>query len=299
MKIYLTGGTGFIGSYIAKELSDAGHDIVILARNPDKVPALADLLGVKIVHTDMNDYAALEREITGGDALIHNALCWGDTGSEMLVNETLSSLRLIECAIRRSIPRVLYTSSTAATGYSHRVTDENSRLIPEDFYGATKGAVELFISAYAKKNPSIAFNVIRPGYTFGDPVVEGGSMEGDSRFRDIVHAAKEGRAIELVKNDGTQFIWAGDLARLFRIVIESDVCGETYFGLGSRFVRWSEIAERVIEKTGSGSELVLRDIGYPDEPSLFDVSKINRVFGLHYDPLAKIDGHVQYLIDRA
>ena len=296
MKIYLTGGTGFIGSYIAKELSGAGHEVIILARTPGKVPALAKLPGVRIVHADMTDNAALERAISEGDALIHNALCWGDTGPEMLVNETLSSVRIIDLAVRRKIPRILYTSSTAATGYSHRVTDENSRLIPEDFYGATKGSVELFIAAYAKKNPSIAFNIIRPGYTFGGPVVEGGSTENDSRFRDIVRAAKENRVIELILHDGTQFIWAGDLARLFRMVIESDAKGETYFGLGSRFVRWEEIARSAIAMTGGKSEIVLRDIGYSDEPSLFDVSKIRRVFGFSSDPRGKIDEHLKYIL---
>ncbi|HEY1406639.1 MAG TPA: NAD-dependent epimerase/dehydratase family protein, partial [Spirochaetota bacterium] len=74
MKVYLTGGTGFIGSYIAKELSDAGHEIIILAKNPDKVPALKKLSRVKIVHADMTDFPALEREIRDGDALIHVAL---------------------------------------------------------------------------------------------------------------------------------------------------------------------------------------------------------------------------------
>ena len=40
MKIFLTGGTGFIGSYVAMELVKHGHQVTILARNPDNVPEL-------------------------------------------------------------------------------------------------------------------------------------------------------------------------------------------------------------------------------------------------------------------
>jgi UDP-glucose 4-epimerase len=40
MKILLTGGTGFIGSYVAMELVQYGHQVTILARNQHKVPAL-------------------------------------------------------------------------------------------------------------------------------------------------------------------------------------------------------------------------------------------------------------------
>jgi UDP-glucose 4-epimerase len=53
MKIFLTGGTGFIGSYVVKELSDHGHSVEVLARNPNKVPSLADLPGVKITAGDL------------------------------------------------------------------------------------------------------------------------------------------------------------------------------------------------------------------------------------------------------
>ena len=296
MKIYLTGGTGFIGSYVAKELSAAGHTVVILARNPGKVPALATLTGVRIAHAPMQDRAALDAALEQPDALIHVALCWGDTGPEMIRNETLASVELIELAIRKGTKRVLFTSSTAASGYSLRVTDEDSRLKPEDFYGASKGAVELFVHAYARKHPDVHFNIIRPGYTFGNPVVDGGSIESDKRFKEICANAKAGRPIALVKNDGTQFIWAGDLARLYRAVLEGDVTGETFYGLSTKFVRWDEIAGWAKELTGSKSEIQLSDLGYSDDPSTFAVDKIARFFSLAFDPREKLKEHLRYLL---
>ena len=55
MKIFLTGGTGFIGSYAVKALVDTGHQLTILARNPQKVPKLYELPGVRIIHGTITD----------------------------------------------------------------------------------------------------------------------------------------------------------------------------------------------------------------------------------------------------
>jgi UDP-glucose 4-epimerase len=74
-------------------------------------------------------------------------------------------------------------------------------------------------------------NIIRPGYTFGNPVIDGSSTQGDTRFHQIVKIALENRPITVVKNDGTQFIWAGDLAKLYIKILHSYVNRKTYFGL--------------------------------------------------------------------
>ena len=299
MKVALTGGTGFIGSYIAMEMIASGHEVKILARNADKVPFLHSVKGIKIVKAEMSDAEALSSAVSGCDALIHAALCWGETGPEMILNETLASVKLLDIAVRYGIRNIIYTSSTAATGYSHRVTSEKSMRIPEDFYGATKGSVELFCSAYSAKYPDLNLNIIRPGYTFGEPVVDGGSIENDKRFENICSNLKNGIEIILTKNDGTQFIHAADLARIFRAVLESKKRNEIYFGLGSKFITWESISRTASIITSKPLFLKLEDKGFPDEPSLFDVSKIERDFGLKFIPDEQLENHLKYLLNRS
>lgn len=298
MKVYLTGGTGFIGSYVAHELAGAGHEVVVLAKNPAKVPALAAVTGIRVVRAPMEDLAALRASLIAPDALVHVALCWGDTGPEMIQNETLASVRLIELGIERGAKKILYTSSTAASGYASQRIDEEQRLQPADFYGATKGAVELFLSAYAKLHPKVAFNVIRPGYTFGNPVVPGGSTENDRRFWTICELAKTGADIELTRYDGTQFIWAGDLAKLFRSLLESDLESEIFYGLGNRFVSWETIAGWAVAKARSSSRIKLVDRGYSSDPVLFSLDKMRQHFGLSFDAESRIQEHLDYLLSK-
>ena len=58
MRVYITGGTGFIGSYVLKEMANGRDEIIVLARNPGKVPALRGLPGTSIVKAPMHDRAA-------------------------------------------------------------------------------------------------------------------------------------------------------------------------------------------------------------------------------------------------
>jgi UDP-glucose 4-epimerase len=299
MKVHLTGGTGFIGSYVACELAAAGHEVIVLARNPHKVPALAAVPGVRIVHAPMEDMDALGRELVEPEAVVHVALGWGDTGPSMIENETLLSVRLIELALERGAQRFVYTSSTAAAGYELSLIDEDQRRRPTDFYGATKGAVELFLRAYVHKVPGPLLTVIRPGYTFGDPVVPGGSMENDRRFRVICDAARAGQPIRVTRYDGTQFISGRDLAKLYRSVLESELTDEIFFGLGRTFVSWEQIARWAVEQARSSSEIVVEDKGWSPNPVLFSVEKMQRHFGLSFDATKQLQTHIATLLSMA
>ncbi len=296
MNIYITGGTGFIGSYVVKELAGRGNNITVLARNPRKSRGLSSLPGVSVKKADMHDYSALKKNMVKPGALIHVALCWGDTGPDMIKNETLNSVKLIELALRRGAKKIIFTSSTAAAGIPEKNISEDDLRKPFDFYGATKGAVELFMSAYSSYYPKIKFNVIRPGYTFGNPVVESAPMQPDARFRDIVKNAKRNKKIELIKNDGTQFLWAGDLAKVYRAVLSSNLNNEIFYGLGRNFVTWEQIAKWAVKYSKSKSKIKLIDKGWADSPNFYVVSKIKKYFGMSFRSTEKIKEHIRYLI---
>jgi UDP-glucose 4-epimerase len=171
----------------------------------------------------------------------------------------------------------------------------NSKQHPATFYGATKAASENFLLAQSY-NSQMRINFVRPGYTFGNPVVEGASTQGDTRFHQIVKDAMNGGPIHVVKNDGTQFIWAGDLAKLYIKILHSDVNRKTYFGLSKKFISWYDIAAETSKRCGSKSKIEVEDRGWSDNVTLFDVRDMNDDFSLEFDGWEKILEHLDYYI---
>jgi len=306
MKIFLTGGTGFIGSHVVKELSSQGHTITVLARNVQKVPALAELPGVEIICGDTGNANTYKDALKSKDALVHIALYWGDSAVEMLLNDTLSSVQLFELAAKAGIKSIIYTSSTAVNDWVYMDSSareqgelntvyEHTKQNPVTYYGATKGSAELYLKAIGF-NYKIRTNIVRPGYTFDNPAVQGGGIESDTRFKDIIAQALKHQPIEQVKNDGTQFIAASDLAKIYSAILDSDTDNKMYFGLGNRFITWEKIALEAIALTRSKSRVVIKDLGWPEKPALFDVGSIQRDFKLSFDSRDKITGHLKYLV---
>ncbi len=310
MDVFLTGGTGFIGSYIAVELVRRKHRVTILARNKQKVPALSAINGITIVEGDLGERPLLEKLVAGKDACIHVALKYTKKkGWEVLEDDMLPTVYLSDAAANAKVTTFIYTSSTSANDVLYAVPDElRDKTItsvtaftkhhPATFYGATKAASEDFLMAQSYQS-AMRINIIRPGYTFGNPVVEGASTQGDTRFRDIVDAAVHGKPVSVVKNDGTQFIWAGDLARLYADVLESDVNRKMYFGLSKIFVSWEAIAHEAVRKCGSKSEILVLDKGLSDTGVVWDVSGMKQDFGLEFDPRRRIGEHLEYYIKLA
>lgn len=292
MKVFLTGGTGFIGSYVAAALLAEGHELVVLARNPEKHQSLgADARVTRITGT-IHDTDRIRAALTGVDACIHVALGWGDTPVDMLKNDTLASVSLLQACAAAQVRKFIYTSSTAALGPFFERMDETHPPRPSDFYGATKAATEAYVFATAERTGMLC-NVIRPGYTFGNPVAPGATTQPDRRFHQIVAKARRGEDIVLTHGDGTQFIWAGDLARLYSAVLASERTREVYYGLAVPFVEWRAIAEQACKLTRSKSRVRLE--GVRREPCLFDLGKMRRHFGLEFEAAGRIREHIEYL----
>lgn len=72
MRIYLTGGTGFIGTALARTLRERGHEVRALVRTPSRGVAL-EALGSELAEGDVSDGARLREQMKGCDGVVHNA----------------------------------------------------------------------------------------------------------------------------------------------------------------------------------------------------------------------------------
>lgn len=76
VKVLVTGGTGLVGSHAAAAIVRAGHDVRLLVRRPDQVPASLGPLGLEVsdvVVGDVLDEQAVSRAVEGCAAVVHAA----------------------------------------------------------------------------------------------------------------------------------------------------------------------------------------------------------------------------------
>lgn len=300
MQIFITGGTGFIGHYVAKELLQGGHTLTILTRHPGKIPAFLKNSSVNLLEGSIYDAAVISRGLENCEACIHIAFGWGETPLSMLENDTRATVLVLQAAAKAGCEKFIYTSSTAAMGKFRPVMNENAASLPLDLYGATKAAGEAYVLGF--RGTRMKRNIIRPGYTFGEPAFgpNDGVSQPDRRFAQMAQSIIKGKDIHLIKNDGTQFVHARDQARLFHRLLDSDLNEEIFLGLGSVWISWKSIAECMLsayEKIAgraSASKIVEQDLGWSERPMLYSVEKIADVFNLHFDARAEMERHVEW-----
>lgn len=309
MKIFITGGTGNIGQYVTDALHTAGHSLVLLTRDPQRIPAIARLSGVTMVEGNILDLEIMEKAMEGCDAVIHIALGWGNTPVDMLHNDTRVTAFLAETAERMGIKKFIYTSSTAAMGNLRDGMDETALLMPGDLYGATKAASEMFLLGFRQfydgqgvygKKTSLHRNIIRPGYTFSNPAFEGGASQSDVRFKNLAFSILKNEDLQISENDGTQFLSSAQIAELYVKLVESDLNEEVFLALGKKFVSWADIARMALSLVPESTSKLLAPEGEVKRtPRYYNVSKIEGVFGLSFDGDEDLPEHVRWNIERA
>lgn len=175
MKVLVTGGTGFIGSFVVEELLKNGHEVAIIA-NGRQLPAYLENCSNKITYfqADFGETDALEKALPGCDAVIH--LAWstvpkqtmGATAYEFSSNIN-SSINLIEKCIDYKITKFIFISS-GGTVYGipeHIPITELHSVNPISNYGLGKLTVEKLIHLYHYSH-DINYTILRVSNAYGE-----------------------------------------------------------------------------------------------------------------------------------
>jgi nucleoside-diphosphate-sugar epimerase len=129
MKVFVTGGTGFIGGEVVRQLRGRGDDVVCLARSAEKARKLSDL-GCQVVVGDLGDEAAIREGMEGCDGVIHAAAMYevgipAKQRPAMYEANVRGTERVLRAALEAKIPKVVYVSTVGVFGNTHRkVVDE-------------------------------------------------------------------------------------------------------------------------------------------------------------------------------
>ena len=153
MKVFVTGGAGYIGSVVVSQLVDAGHEVVVyddLSKgHREAVSSSADF-----VQGDVGDAAALQQVFQKfrPDAVMHFA-AWIEAGESMqnpgkyFRNNSMNTLTLLEAMSEHGVSRFVFSSTAALYGEPERIPiEETDTLKPTNAYGESKLLVEQMLT---------------------------------------------------------------------------------------------------------------------------------------------------------
>src|SRR5437660_2281217 len=142
MLAFVTGATGFLGSHVARVLSQQGADLRLLVRSSSN---LRNLEGLKAETAtgDLRDPASLEKAMAGCDTVFHVAAdyrLWVRDPNEMYRSNVDGTRAILEAARKSGVRSVVHTSSVATVGFAANghPADEDSPVSLADMIGPYK-----------------------------------------------------------------------------------------------------------------------------------------------------------------
>lgn len=234
MRVFLTGATGFIGSYLVPELINAGHRVVGLSRSD----AGADTLiraGAEVFRGDVNDLDQLRTAVEAVDGIIHAAFNHDFSNLKQHSEEDRKVIKALGEGLLGSDRPLIVASGTGLVDRSKTSgpaveTDDpvSSAVFPR---AATEEAADALI---AKGGRVIVMRL--------------------SQVHDIRHQGRIAQHIQLARQKGwvayvgegenrLSAVHVSDAVRLFRLALERGEAGARYHAVGEEGVAMRDIAE--------------------------------------------------------
>ncbi len=249
MKVFVTGGTGFIGEHVVRRLLERGDEVVCLARNPEKGRRL-ESLGARIATGDLADAAAIAAGMEGADAVIHGAAVY-EVGipkgehAAMYEANVLGTETVLRAALEQGVPKVVYVSTVAAFGDTHgKVVDETYEHPGADF---TSYYEETKYRAHQVANRLIAEEglpcvIVQPGGVYGP--------EDHSALGTTIHQFVDGKLPMLPFPDlGMNLVHVDDVAAGVLLALDRGEVAEAYV-LGGQVTTMREAIDTVGKLVG-------------------------------------------------
>jgi dihydroflavonol-4-reductase len=244
MRVFLTGGTGFIGRHVARKLRQRGDDVRVLVRDLDRGSTL-EALGCELVLGDLGDEAAIAAGLEGCDALIHNAAIYevGIPASEhraMYAANVLGTERVLRAALEAKTPKVVYVSTVGAFGNTHgEVVDETYEHPGKEFtsyYEQTKYEAHQIAERLIAEH-ELPCVIVQPGGVYGP--------EDHSAIGHQINQFLAGRMPMIAFPElGMNMVHVDDVADGILLALDKGVTGEAYV-LGGEITTMRELIATV------------------------------------------------------
>ena len=238
MRYLVTGATGFIGAETVRQLTEAGHEVTALVRDPAKVKAAGDETRaatgpddplqhprVLLTRGDITDRASLREPMAAVDGVFHIA-GWYQVGARdktpAVAINVEGTRNVLETAKELAVPKIVYTSTLAV------FSDTHGRVVDEDYH-FTGRHISVYDESKWRAHYEVALPLIRQGLPL--VVVQPGVVygPGDRGPMADTFALYLRRRLPMVPKRSA-YCWGhvADTARAHLLAMEKGRVGESY-----------------------------------------------------------------------
>lgn len=231
MRIFVTGGTGFIGTHVVRKLMEEEHDLLLLIQESEK-PSFTDYhKKITAFVGDLSNIDAWKDVVKKfqPDVTIHMA--WGDIPNydyKTSMRNLIYGLNLIVMLAEIGCKRVLCTGSCWEYGQKSGKLDEDSVVKPSSAFTAAKHALHLMGREIAREN-HMEFIWTRLFYVYGP------GQKSHSLIPHIITSIRLGNHPNIkTPHSRNDFVYVEDVAEAISLLIVKKVKGEVY-NIGSGY----------------------------------------------------------------
>ena len=249
MRVFLTGGTGFIGGRVATKLRERGDEVVALVRSPERAMDLS-AAGCELARGDVGDRAAIAAAMAGCDAAVHGAAIYevGIPSAEhrrMYETNVVGTENVLRAALDARAPKVVYISTVAVFGNTRgRVVDESYEPPGREFtsyYEQTKYEAHR-VAKRLSAEEGLPCVIVQPGGVYGP--------RDHSSLGQLMNQFLAGRLPALTFPDaGFNMVHVDDVAGGVLLALDNGKVGDAYV-LGGQITTMREIIDTLARVAG-------------------------------------------------